>query len=267
MQALRDFTVATSPDGTEQRWPASCGRVARIRSVWLPAAVTAAALGYAAHAAAWPSSQRWGGGLCRLPGDRREIALTFDDGPGQDTPRFLETLAAVDVKATFFLCGQNVARLPGIARSIAAAGHVIGNHTYSHPPLTFCSPARVRRELAAAQAAIEDATGVTARLFRPPYGVRSPALRLLLPEFGLRPVRWTVIGNDWKWEADAIASRVLRNAGPGAIVCLHDAHPSDPEAGRMQTLRAVRAIIPRLRDRGFRFVPLPAGPRAQSKRA
>lgn len=224
--------------------------------MWLPAAVSAAALGYAAYAAAWPSSQRWGGGLCRLPGGRKEIALTFDDGPGRDTVRFLEALDALDVPATFFLCGQNVNRNPGVARSIATAGHAVGNHTHTHPRLTFCSYGRVRQELASAQTAISDATGTAVTLFRPPYGLRSPALRRLLPEFGLTSVHWTVIGNDWKREADAIASRVVRKSCEGAIVCLHDAHPTDPAADRTETLRAVRMIVPRLRSRGYRFVSL-----------
>lgn len=234
-------------------------RAARIRVVWLPAAVSAAALGYAAYAAAWPSSQRWGRSLCRLPGGRGEIALTFDDGPGKDTLSLLEMLETLDVKATFFVCGRNVERRPEVARSIATASHAIGNHTYTHPLLTVCPPARVRRELARTQAVIREATGVAATLFRPPYGWRSPVLRELLPEFGLTAVHWTVIGNDWKRDASAIASRVLGKAGDGAIVCLHDAHPSDPAADRSETLKAVRQIVPRIRDRGYRFVRLPVG--------
>ena len=231
---------------------------ARILAVWVPAALSAAALGGVAYAAAWPSSRLWGPGFHRLPGGTNEIALTFDDGPASGTPDFLDALDALNVRATFFVCGRNVVRSPDIARAIVDAGHAIGNHTYSHPKLPICSPLRVRRELVRTQHAISEATGVLPTLFRPPYGLRSPALRGLLPELGLVCVHWTVIGNDWKRDAAEIASRVLRRVRKGAIICLHDGCGTDARCDRSQTLEAVREIVPRLKDRGFRFRPLSA---------
>lgn len=192
----------------------------------------------------------------RLAGGGRRIALTFDDGPGNETPRFLELLARLAVPATFFVCGKNVARRPAIARAIVEAGHAIGNHTYSHPVLLFRGRRRIRGEIVRAQRLIEDAAGASPRLFRAPYGLRPPALAPVLAELGLRSVHWTVIGNDWKWSAPRIAARVLAAACPGAIVCLHDGRGAHPVADRSQTLRAVREIVPALRAEGYDFAAL-----------
>ena len=125
-------------------WLAPHSRVGKIRSVWVPAALSAATVGYVAYAAAWPSSQLWGPSLYRLPRGANKIALTFDDGPSNETSRFLDALEDLQVRATFFVCGRNVERRPTDTRSIVAAGHTIGNHTYSHPRLALRSYSRVR---------------------------------------------------------------------------------------------------------------------------
>ena len=117
------------------------------------------------------------------------------------------------------------------------------------------------------QDAIVAATGRRPALFRPPYGLRSPALRPAFSELGLSGVHWTVIGNDWKWSAPRIAERVLRRCGPGGIVCLHDGDTVRDRASRGETLKALESIVPGLADRGYRFVTLPgweAGRRADS---
>ncbi len=226
--------------------------------MWVPLALSASALGYAAYAAAWPNAQRWGACISQLDGEADEIALTFDDGPSNETPRFLDALDALGVKASFFVCGENVERRPGIARAIVEAGHAIGNHSFSHPMLPVCSATRVREELRRTQDAIEDATGRRTAVFRPPYGLRSPALNRAFAETGLTGVHWTVIGFDWKWNAARIARRVLAHASGRAIVCLHDGHATRPIADRSETLQAVQTIVPKLRDCGYRFVPLPS---------
>ncbi len=226
--------------------------------MWGLPAAAAAALGYAVYASAWPTAQRWGRTMWRLPGDEPELALTFDDGPSNETPRFLDLLDRLGVPATFFLCGANVRRHRALAKSIVEAGHAVGNHSYSHPLLPLHPRSRVRQELERTQEAIAAATGRTPSLFRPPYGCRSPALKSLLPQLGLSSVHWTVIGRDWKWGAERIARHIVRAAEPGAILCLHDGDRTRPRSDRAATLQALATIVPSLVDRGFRFVPLPA---------
>ncbi len=194
----------------------------------------------------------------RLAGGGRRIALTFDDGPSNETPRFLDLLARFEIPATFFVCGKNVARRPATARAIVEAGHEIGNHTYSHPLLPLCGPRRTREELVRTQRQIEDAAGVSPGLFRPPYGLGSPALASVLADLGLLRVHWTVIGNDWKWSASKIAGRALAAACPGAIVCLHDGNGARAVADRSQTLQALRRIVPDLRAAGYAFAAVRA---------
>lgn len=194
-----------------------------------------------------------------LPGRSRDIALTFDDGPSNETARFIDALQRLDVPATFFVCGLNVQRRPEVARLIVEAGHAIGNHTYSHPCLPLCSRSRVSDEVARTQDAIGAATGERPTLFRPPFGLRSPALRTLLPAHGLRGIHWSVIGKDWKRNADQISGRLLSHATAGSILCLHDGDRTAAVADRSQTLAAVLRVVPILRDRGLRFVKLDSG--------
>ena len=113
-------------------------------------------------------------------GDRKRnlVALTFDDGPSESTPELLDVLDSLGIRATFFLVGRHVRRLPAVARKIRAAGHEIGNHGDSHVRLDFRSPEFIYRELAIAQESIKQTTGATPAYFRAPYGVRW---------FGLRP--------------------------------------------------------------------------------
>jgi len=210
-----------------------------------------AAIGYAAVC---PVSQWWGRGFYRGPRNQRLLALTFDDGPSNQTPDFLDLLARYGVRATFFVCGQNVARRPGIARETLGAGHEIGNHTDTHPLLLRLPPWRVREEVTRAQRIIEDRIGVRPTMFRAPFGVHAPGLRPALEAEGLAAVRWTVIGHDWRLPAWRIAERVLRQAGPGGIVCLHDGDQVRPIADRSRTLAAVEAILGPLLDEGYRFV-------------
>lgn len=206
-----------------------------------------------AYAVRGRSSSLLGSSVYKGAGDRRAIALTFDDGPSESTPALLEILDKYGAPATFFQCGRNVRRLPQIARQVASAGHEIGNHSDSHPPFHFKSSLFIYGELAAAQASIEHATGIRPCLFRAPFGIRWFGLREAQARLGLLGVMWTALGVDWKWPEKRVASRLLRRAANGAIFCLHDGRKLAQRPDISSTLGAVRQLLPVLIDRGFHF--------------
>src|SRR5579863_189882 len=133
--------------------------------------------GFAGYAVRGRSSSVFAPSVYHGDRSRPVLSLTFDDGPSESTPALLEILSRHGVRATFFLCGSNVRRLPAIAREVRAAGHEIGNHSDSHPRLDFKSSEFIYRELAVAQETILTQTGAAPKLFRAPYGVRWPGLR------------------------------------------------------------------------------------------
>ena len=215
--------------------------------------IAAAAAGVMAWGVRHPESQLFAPSFSRGPAGQPGVALTFDDGPSESTPRLLDLLAKHNVPATFFACGAQADLRPAVARQVLAAGHEIGNHTQTHPALSFRSPAFMERELAAAQRSLAAATGATPRLFRPPYGIRWPGLRGVQQRLGLTGVMWSVIGRDWVLPAPPIARRVLAAAQPGAIICLHDGRGLQVNPDITATLQATDVIIAELADRGYRF--------------
>jgi peptidoglycan/xylan/chitin deacetylase (PgdA/CDA1 family) len=223
-----------------------------VTSLWY-GATPAAAVAWFSWAVRGRTSQVFAPSVYRGAADRKSVALTFDDGPSESTPRLLEVLAREGVPATFFFCGRNVRRLPEVAREAAAAGHEIGNHTENHARLWLRSRAFVREEVMGGQRTMEEVCGVRPRWFRAPYGVRWPGLGAAQREAGLTGVMWTVLGRDWKLGAAGITRRLLGGACGGAILCLHDGRSVMPDPDITQTLEAVRRVIPALRDRGFQF--------------
>ena len=211
--------------------------------------VTAAA----AYGSVGKSSQLFGPSVYRGPGRRKSIALTFDDGPSESTQELLDYLASENVFCTFFQCGMNVRRLPHIAGRVAASGHQIGNHTYSHPRLLFKSREFIEFEFCEAQRIITFETGIAPMLLRAPYGFRWVGMRQVQLKLALLDVMWTVIGFDWRWMADSIAKHVLHHASPGGIICLHDGRGIERNPDITSTLDAVKRIVPVLRDSGYMF--------------
>lgn len=199
------------------------------------------------------SSQFFGPSVYRGPGHRRSIALTFDDGPSEGTLPLLEYLAKEKVFATFFQCGMNVRRLPQVAGEVAAHGHQLGNHTYSHTKLLFKSHSFIDKEFTKTQGIIHAETGFVPMLLRAPYGIRWFGMNRVQEKLALLGVMWTVIGNDWKWPADHIAKHVLARSSPGGIICLHDGRAVQPNPDVRATLAAVRQIVPALKDQGYKF--------------
>jgi peptidoglycan/xylan/chitin deacetylase (PgdA/CDA1 family) len=212
--------------------------------------ITGLAAGGYAYAANWPTSQIFGRTVLAGP-DVRQVALTFDDGPNDPyTLQLMELLARHEVRATFFLIGSFVRKHPEIARALRQAGHVLGNHTMSHPSLLWERPARVREELAACNAAIEDATGEAVRWFRPPFGARRPDVLLAAAELGLTPVMWNVTAHDWDaTEPDSLAARVQtgirrnQRRGRGSNILLHDGGHRHLGVDRSVTLAATGILL------------------------
>lgn len=216
-------------------------------------AVLAGAAAVTAYGVAGRTAKIFGPSVYRGPGQRRSIALTFDDGPSEGTLSLLAYLDQENIKATFFQCGKNVQRLPHIARDVVSAGHELGNHTYSHPKLYLRTPWFVSRQFSTAQKIIEQATGVSPRFLRAPYGFKWFGLRGVQKRLHLLGVMWTVIGHDWEWPASRIAEHVLRHASPGGIVCLHDGRDIQINPDVSEMLTAVRTIVPALKSQGYRF--------------
>jgi peptidoglycan-N-acetylglucosamine deacetylase len=216
-------------------------------------ACAGAGAGLLAHGARGRSSTLFGPSRWRGATGRPSIALTFDDGPSESTQDLLELLDRHHVRATFFQCGVPVRRLPSVARMVVSAGHEVGNHSDTHASFYRLSAAGIYEELAAAQAAILEASGVAPKLFRAPYGVRWFGLRAAQKRLGLTGVMWTAIGRDWKLPAAGVVARLSAAATPGAIFCLHDGRDLKPDPDISATLEAVARLIPQLKDRGYHF--------------
>jgi peptidoglycan-N-acetylglucosamine deacetylase len=187
------------------------------------------------------------------------LALTYDDGPNDPhTLRLLEVLARHEVRATFFLIGRYVRRRPDIVREILRAGHVIGNHTFTHPLLIFQSEVEIRRQIDECRAALQDAVGESSNLFRPPFGGRRPAVLRIARELGFAPVMWRVTGYDWNAPpAEVIEKRVVRQVRGGEVILLHDGGHKKMGADRSQTVMATERLIGRYKGEGFELVTVP----------
>jgi peptidoglycan/xylan/chitin deacetylase (PgdA/CDA1 family) len=215
------------------------------------------AAGTYSWAACVPSAQLFGRTI-RRTGDPGSIALTFDDGPNPAvTPALLDLLASHSIRATFFLIGAHVHACPELAHDISSRGHVIGNHTYTHPALPFLSEQRIADELTRCDDAIESATGRTPRWMRPPYGFRSPLLSGVIERRGgAGVVMWSRLARDWKPQpAEPVVQRLRRVRG-GDIVLLHDGDHRATGGDRRHTVEALVEWIPRWKEAGVRMVTL-----------
>jgi len=206
-----------------------------------------------------PTGQWCGHTFTGLARGAKQLALTYDDGPNDPyTLDLLGALAKRDVRATFFLIGRYVQKCPDIVREIVKAGHVVGNHTFTHPLLIFKSESEIRRELADCRAALADAVGQHSNLFRPPFGGRRPAVLRIVREFGMMPVMWNVTGYDWNAPpAPEIEKKVSRQIRGGDVILLHDGGHKKMGADRSQTVAATDRLIARYKSEGYEFVTIP----------
>ena len=225
----------------------------------LVGAVTAAAAVAASYQTMAPTAQWYGRTFTGLPRGSRQIALTYDDGPNDPyTERLLEVLAEHNVHATFFLIGRYVQQQPQIARAIVQAGHVVGNHTFTHPLLIFRSESDIRQELTRCRDALQGAIGKPSNLFRPPFGGRRPAVLRIARELSLEPVMWNVTGYDWSAPPAAVIERkVAKQIRGGDIILLHDGGHKQVGADRSQTVIATDHLITRYKAEGCQFVTIP----------
>jgi peptidoglycan/xylan/chitin deacetylase (PgdA/CDA1 family) len=192
------------------------------------------------------------------PTDQNRIALTFDDGPD---PRFtedvLDVLDQYNVPATFFLLGSRAAAYPEIVERINNEGHIIGNHTYFHPNLVKEGDIpTLEREVTRTEGTLNDIINFRTALFRPPYGFLYSELVEKLAEMQYVIIGWSVDSLDWVEDPpEIIASTVLDNVQPGAIILLHDG--ADWDGDRTNTVEALKQIIPALQEQGYEFVTVP----------
>jgi peptidoglycan/xylan/chitin deacetylase (PgdA/CDA1 family) len=215
------------------------------------ALLAGAALAYGVR---YPASNLLAPSVTHGPRNRKAIALTFDDGPSESTPELIELLSAHHARCTFFQCGRHVERLPEIARLVAAAGHEIGNHTYSHAPLYLRHPQFIADEIYLAQEAIYRVTGVIPVCFRPTYGARWFGLQRALRHFEMKCIMWSTLGLDWKLKAGQIHERLIKGVRNGSIFCLHDGRELAERPDVRATIEAVRRLLPELREKGYDLV-------------
>ena len=202
----------------------------------------------------WPRGQLLGPNLVRLPASaarRREISLTFDDGPDPEvTPRVLDLLDRYQAKASFFCIGENAAAQPELVKEIARRGHSVENHSYRHHrAFAFFGISRLKREVDAAQSTVASITGRAPVFFRAPAGFRSPFLDSVLAPRGLRYVSWTRRGFDAvSTDPQRILKRLIKGLAAGDVLLMHDSAPV--------VLAVLPALLEQLSARGLKAVTL-----------
>ena len=187
--------------------------------------------------------------VARVPVSGMYVALTFDDGPSPaTTPQALEILRRNGAHGTFFVTGANASRHQALLARMAAEGHEIGVHSWTHAQLTRCSAAKIDHEIADTAEVIRRATGQVPKLMRPPYGATNAALnKRMMADYGLRTILWDVDTLDWRHPGvQRVIDTAVGKARPGSIILVHDIHAS--------TIAALEGIVQGLQARGFKLV-------------
>jgi peptidoglycan-N-acetylglucosamine deacetylase len=245
---------------------AALGAALLVPGAW-PWAIGAVVLNHAliTGAVLTPRSRLLGANLTRLPPpaiDRRELALTIDDGPDPEvTPQVLDLLDAAGARVTFFCIADRVAAHPLLAREIVARGHSIQNHTAAHRHnFSLLGPCGYAAEISRAQQVLTDITGQRPTCFRAPAGFRNPFLAPVLNRLDLSLVSWTRRGFDTR-ERDAakVLARLVRGLAAGDILLLHDGNAARTVEGRPVVLEVLPPLLQQIRQAKLRAVTLPEG--------
>lgn len=228
----------------------------------LPAILTIILItGLLALDAYWPRFSLFGKTLSRgRSSGGKVIALTFDDGPSAPaTARILEVLERFGVKATFFMLGANCVRHPDLVRRVQAAGHVIGNHTFSHRKLVFAGPQTILDEITQWEEVVGDAPLPGPKLFRAPHGFKNPWLPTVLKRKGYHLIGWTrgIWDTDDGVDPDLLFRRATKNIRPGEVLLLHDGKDTSLNPDRSATVAVLPRLIEFYRQAGYRFVTIP----------
>jgi peptidoglycan/xylan/chitin deacetylase (PgdA/CDA1 family) len=203
---------------------------------------------------ALPQLSFFGPFLCRGNSAKRQVALTFDDGPdARSTPALLDLLREHNVPAAFFGIGKRVLAEPAVARRIVTEGHLLENHSFAHSHATnFFTYARLKADLGQAQTAIQSVSGVAPTLFRPPVGLSNVQVFRAARMLGLQVVGWTIRSLDTRIsDPERIIRRIERGLRPGAIILLHDGNIPAP-----RLVVTVRLLLTKLREHGYEVVRL-----------
>lgn len=220
--------------------------------------------GGCAYAALSPGSQLFGEAMIAPPRPG-ELALTFDDGPNPAwTPKLLDMLASHEVRATFFLIGSRAKVETQLVRRIVEAGHLIGNHSWSHPNLALTAASQILDQLTRTSDILEQICGAPVRFFRPPFGARRPAVLQQARSLGMTPVLWNAMTPDWSEpSADVIAGQLktkidrVQRKGWAANIVLHDGNHLERQGNRGPSVAAAGQLVARYKGT-HRFVTVDA---------
>lgn len=192
----------------------------------------------------------------QVPNSKKLVALTFDDGPYPPyTQKLLAVLEEKQVKATFFMVGNNASKNPEVVTLVTSKGHEVVLHAEEHKDFLKLNEQELVGNIVRGKKILEELTGKPVKYLRPPHGFRDWAVMEAASDAGLKVVNWSVIPRDWTNPgAQEIADRVCKNVAPGAIVLLHDGDAPAQTASREQTVEATALIIDELRKQGYNFV-------------
>lgn len=190
-------------------------------------------------------------------GGTKRVALTFDDGPDNKyTKQVMDILKQNQVKATFFVLGQEVKKYPEVVKQMVYEGHAIGNHSWSHINMARVTPQQLRDQLDATNQAVKQAAGVSPYLVRPPFGNTNGAVTQQLTNWGYQVVLWSVDSRDWSGiPTEKIMSKVRQEMSPGGIILQHSAGGRKNDL--TNTIQALPLIIKELKAQGYTFVTVP----------